>query len=122
MSDVRRTERGWIGHFVGGRACMFRRNTLLECDEVRVVVSTVGNYQPFQSDRAVEIGHHRHFETMVFYAAFDGTYWDADVGREISIDSPWSIYGVGPSVDNEANNMHETAVSEMAAKMLGGLL
>lgn len=122
MTAVKRTERGWPGHFIGGRMCMFRRNTLLECDGVRIVVSTVGDYHPFPDKPAEEIGYRRHYETMVFRAEFDGHYWDANACEEIVPSSPWSIYGMRPGVDNEANDMHEAVVSEMTAKMLGGLL
>lgn len=64
MSEVKRTERGWCAHFIGGRSCLFRRNTLLECEDVQIVVSTVGCYRPF--DRVEAIGHERWYETMAF--------------------------------------------------------
>lgn len=120
MNNVRRTERGWLGHFIGGRDCMFRRNTLLEHGDTRVVVSTVGNYTP--RGRLDTIGHERHFETMAFMAEWDGAYWDANVSREVVFQSPWSIFGVETSSDQKANDMHESAVWEIEELMRNGLL
>jgi hypothetical protein len=110
---VRRTERGWAGHFIGANRCRFRRNTLLECGDTRIVVSTVGLFENIKGDGFTTVGFDRHFETMAFHAAFDGRYWDADVSREISFDSPWMISEI--DADDRANDQHEAVVSEISA-------
>ena len=65
---VKRTERGWAGHFCDADRCQFRRNTLLEYGEIGVVVSTVGRYFSPIDDKYVRVGVNRYFETLVFYA------------------------------------------------------
>ena len=57
------------------------------------------------------------FETKAFHAAFDGRYWDADVSREISFESPWCISEV--DADDRANDQHEAVVSEISARLHG---
>lgn len=133
ISDVMRTERGWAGHFICAAACRFRRNTLLEHDGVRVVVSTVG---AMFSDRAVreikgmkdrdgpeEIGLDRYYETMAFHANEEGPYIEADVSREVEFESSWSMghaHIAFDSVDNAANDMHERVVDEIVARLMRG--
>ena len=70
--ELNRTERGWAGHFIGAHQCKFRRNTLLELGDVRIVVSAVGamELQIGQTRKCPyeEVGYKRYFETMVFRA------------------------------------------------------
>jgi hypothetical protein len=121
MSDavVIRTERGWAGHFIAAESCSFRRNTLLERGEQRVVVSTVGCYRG-PSDRIESIGFERYYETMVFRAKWDDPYWEADVSQRLSFDSRWAIDRVDWQSDADANAMHEGVVEEMSAKLAAG--
>ena len=114
---VSRTERGWIGHFICADRCRFRRNTLLEEGDTRIVVSSVGAFYPKPDGGPDTIGHERHYETMAFHAEWDGTYWDADVARPVDFDSPFSIYGVNHDSDKAANDQHEFVVSEIMAMM-----
>ena len=125
-STIQRTERGWAGHFSGAGSCLFRRNTLLECEDTRIVVSTVGLFETSKSYGFVPINkeYHadpeddRHFETKAFHAVFDGRYWDADFSREISFESPWCISDV--DANDRANDQHEAVVSEISARLSSG--
>jgi len=122
MIEVTRTERGWGGHFICAPDCQFRRNTLLELGDLRIVVSTVGNLRPVHNGRKIDtIGHERYFETMVFHAHKEGPYWDANVMRgQIDFGSGWAISEIHEGVDNEANNMHEDVCAEIHQRMVDG--
>jgi len=120
MMEVTRTERGWAGHFCCAQSCLFRRNTLLECGEIKIVVSTVGGmFMKREDQQPAEIGMNRFYETMAFHSdAEDTKYHDADVGREISFESEWAIET--KDADNEANAMHEVAVTEITERLAKG--
>jgi hypothetical protein len=116
---VKRTERGWAGHFICAHSCLFRRNTLLECGDERIIVSTVGAYLYKEKLETIGAGG-RYYETMAFKAKNEGPYFDADVHNELSFDSEWSICAGSPEelpddVDNQADQMHEAVVSELSA-------
>lgn len=117
---VTRTERGWPGHFRLARSCLFRRNTLVECGDVRIVVSTVGRLLPFQEgDDWQRLGDTRYFETMAFRARQDTLgYWDADVSEEVPFSSPWTLSD--PDAEREADAMHETVVAEIMTRLKDG--
>lgn len=126
---VKRTERGWAGHFILGDKCRFRRNTLLEYGDRKWIVSTVGNLvamNPLTQNREVmEIGHQRWYETMAFEATDKVGYLDADVSKEIAFESEWGIWDETwhdviekyPQIDDVANNMHEKVVAELTRKI-----
>jgi len=123
---VKRTERGWAGHFIYSNRCRFRRNTLLECGDIKIVVSTVGLMEtPWKKGDKLysgpfdEIGYNRYYETMAFHSNPDDIrYHDADVNREVYFDSPWSISVV--DADDKANDMHEAVVAEISTKLKNG--
>ena len=119
MRAVKRTERGWGGHFCCAQSCLFRRNTLLEKDGVYVVVSSVGSMVINKGLEQVGLG--RYYETMAFFSkADDDRYHDADVSKQISFDSDWAISE--QDADDEANEMHDIVVEELSRKMEDGLL
>jgi hypothetical protein len=120
MEKVLRTERGWGGHFICANRCAFRRNTLLECGDVRIVVSTVGAFKPRHDAEYERIGCDRFFETMAFHADYEEPYWDADVTREVSFDAPRSIADIKRESDAEADAMHEAVVAEISGRMAAG--
>jgi len=95
----------------------------LELDHTKIIVSTVGGYRKPGTQTYSEIGWQRDYETMVFWAKADGPYLDADVSHEIHLNSPWALKYEGlPETDILANNMHETAVLEIACRMAKGRL
>jgi hypothetical protein len=112
------TERGWPGHFCASSSCQFRRNTLIEYGDKRIVVSTVGNYIPRTTgeikkiDR--EIGLDRTYETMAFWARYEKPYWEADVSKEVDFESDWAIGELEFDTDKKANDMHERVVEELS--------
>ena len=125
-NKVKRTERGWAGHFIAADRCMFRRNTLLEHKDRKWVVSTIGNYHPSLYGTVDTIGHERWYETMVFEASCQGGYFDADVSKkQIHVSQDWGIWGktwedvekTYSLPDNAANDMHERIVDEMVEKI-----
>ena len=119
---VRQTERGWAGHFICADRCMFRRNTLLEYGDIKIVISSVGlmrDYHApdgFNAPKFETIGCDRHFETMAFHAKYDGRYWDANVSQQIDFESEWAIAEL--DADDKANDMHEAVVAEITSRLL----
>ena len=112
------TERGWVGHFICGYRCAFRRNTLIEKGRKKIVVSTVGAMLDYKNDNKYDtIGHERYYETMVFGAKYQKPYWEADVTKELHFDAPWSIGKITSKSDAEANAMHEAVVQEFITKL-----
>ena len=122
LKEVKRTERGWAGHFCCSSSCKFRRNTLLECGDIKIVVSTIGAM--YLNGKIEEIGLNRHYETMAFHVdPKSGDYKDADFSREIFFESngalKWHKKGY---IDNEANEMHEAVVKEISDNLAKGWL
>lgn len=125
--NIKRTERGWAGHFCCADRCLFRRNTLLEYNNTKIVISTVGlmvdiyaNGDPNKTSYTT-IGYNQYYETRAFRAQLiQGKYWDADVQKEVNFQSPWSIDII--DAENEANSMHETVVDEITNNLIRGEL
>ena len=121
LKEVKRTERGWAGHFIAADSCKFRRNTLLECGDIKLVVSTVGAM--YSGGRLEEIGLDRHYETMVFHVdPKSEDYKDIDVHRQVWFDSPWAlkVKKTDKFIDLKANDMHEAIVKELTEKLEKG--
>jgi hypothetical protein len=110
-------ERGWTGHFILGHKCLYRRNTLVSSEDIAVVVSTVGNMVLDDKKGVEEVGLNRIYETMVFVAEYENNYHEADVSKEVSnTTSNWylSKHELREDSDNQADDMHDTMVKEVA--------
>ena len=125
IDGVKVTERGWAGHLIFADACKFKRNTLLEYKDKKLIVSTVGamnanKYSLEKSENSfTTIGLDRYYETMAFEAQKNGIYWDANIEAQISFDSNWALNECDFNSDQEANEMHDRVVEELIAKIKG---
>lgn len=133
VDGVKITERGWAGHLAFADSCKFRRNTLLEYNDKKWVVSTVGAMpQPEMMKRCPElrsengfetIGVGRYYETMAFEAQpiknekGDIIYYDADAFKDVEFDSEWTIDDCNFETDKQANEMHDKVVEELIKKL-----
>ena len=126
-----KTERGWPGHYDGWHYCGFRRNTLVECGDIKIVVSTIGNFCPdvrygmdgFCSDTSPE--KISLYETVCFMATQFVCYLDADKDKKLSLPilgdmnipkgTPFSM-----DLDNRANEMHDNVVFEVTRLITSG--
>lgn len=124
MTKVKRTERGWAGHFILSHRCCFRRNTLIEYEDKKWVVSTVGNMR-LNDPHMQEVAHNTFYETMAFEVDPESPYFDADVTKNIPINRDWRLRSDSeenfikehPLADNEANEMHERIVKELMKRI-----
>lgn len=124
MSAVKRTEQGWAGHFICSGSCLFRRNTLIEYEDRKWIISTVGAMVD-KDGKPATIGYNRWYETMVFEAELQGGYWEADVSKQIYFEGEWGIWASSftelmakyPTPDNTANNIHEAIVEQMTERI-----
>ena len=128
MTEVKVTERGWAGHFEDADRCAYHRNTLVEYDDRKIVVSTVGRYQV--RGRIVEIDYERWFDTKVCVAVQTAKYLEPDMKKEIHLDCDTAMYADNFSdllkehpegIDNAADRMHEEAVKEVVKKITDDL-
>lgn len=115
---LKKTERGWPGHFISAHSCYFRRNTLLEYGDRRIIVSTVGNMHNTYEEEIQEIGLDRYYETMAFEAIWEDPYWEANVKKEIYFENEWAIGEAERGADGRANLMHDLVVSELGKALI----
>ena len=118
MKQLKRTERGWAGYFICSDRCLFRRNTLLEYENQKVVVSTVGRLMVEYWGRLTlnTVGNERYYETMAFYSdPNDMVFHDIDVEREICLGCEWELNEID---DIKANDMHENAVEWVSKQIV----
>lgn len=115
--DIKRTERGWAGHFICGVDCNWRRNTLVEDENGRgIVISSVGalpkcDEKGFRKEW-LEIGYNRYYETMMFIAKQDGIFIEGDVSQQRYVAGmPWCVSEKpNGKTDLEAEEIHENHV------------
>lgn len=117
-SRVKITERGWPAHFICAHKCQFRRNTLVEFEDLKIVVSTVGVMKDYPSGKIETIGFERYYETMVFMGKYENPYWEADISKEIWFQNNWSLNECEHDSDLKAQEMHENIVQEMAETII----
>lgn len=114
MENVKVTYRGWAGHLCVASKCLFHLNTLIECGDKAVIVSTVGEYRPDHTKGEMEtVGIDRFYETMVFAAKpkdADG-FIDIAVDQQLSYDGKWSY-----NDEWEANKGHLAAVEHFVSE------
>ena len=118
IQEVKRTERGWAGHFICSNMCLFRRNTLLEFEDKKWVVSTVGRFiSSINRIEPIGVGN-RYYETMAFKGSLDKDgYIDANVSEPIDFESNWAINDIKDDSEQRANDMHEKVVEELIKKI-----
>lgn len=118
--EIKTTERGWAGHFCAADDCKFRRNTLVEYGDVKIVVSTIGVW--FLMGKIEKVGCNRYYETMAFHSCEKDTkYNDIDVEREVILDCKTQIDRFDEDTDNEANEMHDNAVKWVCEQLKKGV-
>jgi hypothetical protein len=122
--NVTRTDRE-LGTYPQGM--QFRRNTLLEYGDVRIVVSTIGRFVApdemagILKDKHIILGPDRYYETLAWHAKKYDYGWDSNIGRgQLRFAGPWAIPHVDETSDADANQMHEMAVEEITARLEEG--
>jgi len=126
---VKKTERGWPGHFCCGEDCIYHRNTLLQYGDTYIVVSTVGkylsrlsyNYRNRKDYTYETVRSGCYYETMAFFSDVSDTrYYDMDVNKQIKIDSDTLLDLM--DADDVADTMHNRVVSELSRKLKAGTI
>jgi hypothetical protein len=99
---------------------VFHLNTLIECGDQRIVVSTVGQMRTPSESKVQTIGLDRYYETMAFHARDCKGYVEAEVQQQINFESNWAIDKCDFSTDKSANDMHDAVVTEIVSKLEKG--
>ena len=122
---IKKTERGWAGHFICAMDCKFRRNTLIQYGKKFIVVSTVGAMFREDKNEPQQIGADRYYETMSFWSdESDSIYHDISVSREVFLsDAKWTINKKEmdenkDTIDNIANKMHDDYVAKVETLLI----
>lgn len=119
-NEIKTTERGWAGHFICSADCRFRRNTLVEYKDIKIVVSTVGAL--FTFGQIDTVGHNRYYETMAFHSDVNDTkYHDIDDKKGVELGCEWCIDHFNEDTDNKANEMHDNAVKWICEQLEKGV-
>jgi len=120
MDKFKVTERGWPGHFIGSKNCLFWRNTLVEYEDTKVVVSTIGRYMPEDRDEVEPIGAGgRYFETQAWHSKED-KFDDIALDEDVHLNGKWQVKDAEPEADLRANDMHEDRVEEIKERLQSG--
>ena len=118
------TFRGWAGHFICADTCDFKLNTLIEYEDVKIVVSTVGlllNPLPLGDCKYTTVGHNRYFETMAWHAELlENKFWDMDVSRPVDFESSWRYEKLDSEL--EATAGHYKVIEEICEKLKKGII
>lgn len=120
MEDIKRTERGWCGYIQGYQYCLFRRNTLIEYNNKKIVIATLGNFiDPFRW-KVMPLKDDIWYESIAGYAIDSNGYWDINPQDIIPIRCKHTISGTLDHIvekigtpDIYANKIHEDVVNEM---------
>lgn len=117
--EIKTTERGWAGHFICSDLCYFRRNTLIEYRDIKIVINTVGAL--FSNGKVDMVGQNRYYETEAFHSNEEDTkYHNADITQKVDLGCKWAIDRFDEDTDNEANEMHDNAVKWVCEQLEKG--
>lgn len=114
-NEITITERGWQAHLCV--VCLYHRNTLLEYEDKKIIVSTVGHYKD-PNGKVEKIGINHYYETMVFEAQLEEGYWDINVTKKVYPDSNWYLSNHYYDADLKAEEMHNNIVKEISQKLI----
>jgi len=117
------TYRGWPAHYMNSDECIYHLNTLIECGDVHIVVSTVGlekDNDPKSKAAFKKINIGRYYETTAFFAKMGkhAKVWNADVTRQVHFESRWFY----PCINDmyEVDEGHLLVVREIVDRMEAG--